>query len=92
MIYTIVVGAPFANGNIPFECCGGTAAIAPDLPLDFPNEGENFGNSVDIRGDGIVVGAVNDRISPPGASRPARLTFCSDATCWEHARLLRLNK
>ena len=31
-----------------------------------PWEGENFGNSVDIRGDGIVVAAVNDRISPPG--------------------------
>ena len=80
VIHTIVVGAPDHPGNIPFGCCGGaiylyqlsggiswdggTVAIAPDAGDAW--EGENFGNSVDIRGDGIVVGAVNDRLSPPG--------------------------
>lgn len=82
LIHTIVVGAPNVQGNAPFGCCGGaiylfqlsggiawdggTVGIAPEDPLDYPYEGENFGSAVDIRSDGIVVGAVGDRLSPPG--------------------------
>lgn len=77
-IFTIVVGAPGHRGNAPFGVnagavylfqsgdneqgwVGGTAAISPAAPESW--EDDRFGSSVDISGDGIVVGAIDDSVA-----------------------------
>lgn len=91
-IFTIVVGAPGHRANAPFGVnagaiylfqsgdneqgwAGGTAAVAPAAPDSW--EDDRFGGSVDIRGDGIVVGAIDDSVplSAGGTGRAGSAYF-----------------